>query len=393
MPLREGSVSFALGNAFYRRRSELSRDLGVLAAIVYRQQQAQLQILDGMSACGVRALRYLQEAEADFVWANDANPDIHSVLLANLRVVPPCRYRITHQSAQAVLHQALVQQQYFDLIDLDAFGNPLAFLSASLQTLRFGGLLYITSTDGRSLSGQLPHQSMQQWGSYARSHPAVHEQALRMLLGSIYHQAMTLGYGIQPIFSLYSGSVFRVMVQLLAKPLAIQAKQPIAHYGFLGYCHQCGEFQTVDWRSLGRVRCNCAIAAGAEIAPVVSGPLWLGELHSADWLQALRDLAIERRWSDQATLIDRLRSEVGMPPYFYTLGEVGRRGKMDIPQRTHLQRAIMAAGYRFSRTHIDPEGFKTDATWATCLSLAQNLTPSSNGDTSSGLPPFGRLVY
>ncbi len=371
MQLREGAVQFERGNAFYRRSSERSRDLGVLAAVTHGQNCDQLKILDGMSACGVRALRYLQEAAASFVWVNDANPDVHGVLQANLSGVSPSRYCITHQSAQVLLNQAAAEQQYFDLIDLDAFGNPSIFLAASLQALRFGGLLYITSTDGRSLSGQLPHQSMQQWGSYARSHPAVHEQALRILLGRIYQQATMLGYGIQPIFSLYAGSVFRVMVQLLPLPLPCRPKQPIDHYGFLGYCHQCGQFQTVDWHVLGRAKCTCIVAPASGPAPVVSGPLWLGELHNRDWLGKMANLAIARDWPAPAALIATLRSEVGLPPYFYTLGEVGRRGKMDIPKRQHLQRSLTAAGYRFSLTHIDPEGFKTDATFQTCLDLAR----------------------
>jgi tRNA (guanine26-N2/guanine27-N2)-dimethyltransferase len=154
------------------------------------------------------------------------------------------------------------------------------------------------------------------------------------------------------------------MVQLRAKPMAWAAKQPIADYGFLGYCHGCGQFQTVDWRSLGRVSGD----ACAE-APVVSGPMWLGELADADWLKEMCTLAENRGWNAPSALLDLWRSEIGMPPYFYTLGEVGRRGKMDIPQRDRLAQALRDQGYRFSLTHVDPEGFKTDATLATCIAL------------------------
>jgi tRNA (guanine26-N2/guanine27-N2)-dimethyltransferase len=377
MRLSEGSVEFEVGQAFYRRSSALSRDLGVLAAIVYRQSQPQLHVLDGMSGCGVRALRYLQESRADSVWANEADPTIQPLLAANLDGVNPDRYQISQGSVQAVLHGAIAAVQYFDLIDLDAFGNPSKFLAAALQALRFGGLLYVTSTDGRSISGQLPHQSMEQWGTFARSHPAVHEQALRMLLGRLHQQATTLGYGIKPLFSHYVDKVFRVMIQLQPKPRHYRPKQPIDDYGFLGYCHGCGQFQTVDWRSLGRVNCR----SGQCVHPsVVSGPMWLGELADADWLKKMRDLAEplnnrpvaeSRDWAESIALCDLWRSEIGMPPYFYTLGEVGRRGQMDIPKRDRLAQALRDQGYRFSLTHIDPEGFKTDATLATCVALMQ----------------------
>jgi tRNA (guanine26-N2/guanine27-N2)-dimethyltransferase len=139
----------------------------------------------------------------------------------------------------------------------------------------------------------------------------VHEQALRILLGSLHQQATALGYGIKPIFSLYADKVWRVMVQLLPKARVWPPKQPIAEYGFLGYCHTCGQFQAVDWRSLGRVTC----ASGqCDHPPVVSGPMWLGELADADWLREMRTLAeklnIEpaaelRGWVELLALLDR----------------------------------------------------------------------------------------
>jgi tRNA (guanine26-N2/guanine27-N2)-dimethyltransferase len=188
-------------------------------------------ILDGMSGCGVRALRYLQEADAGFVWINDADPDVASIVRSNLSSVALSKYVITHTTVQDVLGKAALDRDYFDVIDLDAFGNPLKFVGLALQSLKIGGLLYITSTDGRSLSGQLPDQSVRQWGSVTRSHPAVHEQALRVLIGAIAQQALTLDYGIAPVIAYFAGPIWRVMVRLLAKP----------------HCQQNGFFTVVNF--------------------------------------------------------------------------------------------------------------------------------------------------
>lgn len=35
-------------------------------------------------------------------------------------------------------------------------------------------------------------------------------------------------------------------------------------------------------------------------------------------------------------LLQVMEAEVDFPPYFYTLGEIGHRGQMDIPKRDHL---------------------------------------------------------
>jgi tRNA (guanine26-N2/guanine27-N2)-dimethyltransferase len=365
----EGAVQFQTGNAFYRSHSATSRDFGVLAASIYRQNQGHLRILDGMSGCGVRALRYLQEAAADFVWINDADSDVDAIVASNLSTTALSNYTISHTSVQDVLRQSALDRCYFDMIDLDAFGNPLKFVGLALQALKIGGLLYLTSTDGRSLSGQLPDQSVRQWGSITRSHPAVHEQALRVLIGAIAQQALTLDYGIAPVIAYFSGSIWRVMVRLLPKPHKLPN-------GWLGYCHHCGEFSGLDWRSLGRLPCVCSETAGNRTTPyfpTVSGPLWLGPLHDSEILTAMQAQAIDRGWLKTAQLLGLMQSELNLPPYFYTLGEIGRRGKIDIPKADRLATALVAAGYDFSRTHIHPEGFKTTASFAVCLQMARSI--------------------
>ena len=80
----ERGVEFYLGPSFYRTQSCLSRDLSVLAAALYKREVGQLRVLDVMSGSGIRALRYLRQGEADFVWANDASLDTHSALAQNL---------------------------------------------------------------------------------------------------------------------------------------------------------------------------------------------------------------------------------------------------------------------------------------------------------------------
>jgi tRNA (guanine26-N2/guanine27-N2)-dimethyltransferase len=285
------------------------------------------------------------------------------VLAQNLAQLDERRYRLTHTNANHVFYQCALNQDYYDLIDLDAFGSPAAQVGASLQACRFGGLIYLTSTDGRSVSGHFPEQSLQQFGGYARAHPGVYEQALRLLLGSIHQQAGLQGWSIAPVFSLYHGHVARVMVRLQARH-----RNPELDSGFVGYCHGCGHYQTLGWRQLGRALCP------EDQRPLtITGPMWIGPLHDGGYLNRMADLARDWGWTSQAALLDVMQTEVDLPPYFYRLGEVGRRGQMDIPKRDRLLAAIGAQGYRVSLTHIHPEGFKTDAPFAVCVALARGL--------------------
>jgi tRNA (guanine26-N2/guanine27-N2)-dimethyltransferase len=365
----EGKVTFQVGNAFYRSDSQTARDLGILAAAVYRSQTHQLRVLDAMAGCGVRSLRYWQESKADWVWTNEGNPEVRPTLLQNLATaIAANRLKLTHLDANRVFFDCYNRQDYYDLVDVDCFGSAAPYLSTSLWAIAIGGLLYLTSTDGRTATGHLPNISLQVYAAYARSHPAAHEQGLRLLIGSIHQQAATKGLGIQPVFSFFSGQTYRVMLRLVAKP-ALTLKT----YGFLGYCHHCGNYQVIQWQQLGRVTCP------HDDKPLsISGPLWLGELHDRHTLQQFIQQAHQWNWMHHVSLLELMQSEVNLPPYFFRLGEIGKRGKMDIPKRSHLITALQEKGYQASPSHINAQAIKTNADLQTCIAAArQNFKKSS----------------
>ena len=70
---QEEKAAFQVNNVFYNPQSKYVRDLGVLAAAIYRQDYGSLKVLDALAGCGVRSLRYYLESQADYVWVNEAN--------------------------------------------------------------------------------------------------------------------------------------------------------------------------------------------------------------------------------------------------------------------------------------------------------------------------------
>ncbi len=368
---QEGKAQFSIANAFYRPSSQIGRDLAVLAANLYRQQHGQLRVIDAMTGCGVRSLRYHLEAGADWVWANEGNPELAGLLRRNLRRgMTAGSYDITHQDANQLFFRCAQQQDYYDLIDLDSFGSPTAFINTALWAIKLGGLLYLTSTDGRTTSGHALEKSVQVYGACARSHPAVHEQGLRLLIGCAAQQAAAKGFQIEPVFSIFNGSIHRVMVRVITGTWQHE------NYGFLAYCHSCGQFRTANWRQLGQLACD-----GCGAAPVVSGPMWLGPLHDVAYIGQMAALATQWNWPSQIhRLLTIMSQEAALPPYYYPLAEIGRRGQMDIPAREPLIEGICdrtdASGdhYRATRTHLNPQAIKTNAPLRDCLAVARSLS-------------------
>lgn len=374
---REGAAYVCTKGAFFRESSRMGRDLAILAAIAHKRTHHSLRILDAMTGSGIRPIRYALEANADFIWANEGNWELHNLLQSNLsKHLDANRYSITHEDANALFFNRHQHKDFYDLIDIDNFGSPTPTLDTSLWAIKLGGLLYLTSTDGRATSGHAPDKSLQTYSAYTRTHPAVHEQGLRLLIGAAVQRAAARGLGAQPVFAYYHGDVNRVMMRITR-----QSTWKTERYGFLSYCHSCGQFQTLSWKKLGKgSRCACQ----AQAAPVVSGPMWLGPLHNTTELAAMTEIVIEKivdasftekdRWQQCQKLLQVMQSEAEQPPYHYTLADIGRRGKSDIPARTSLIMALRQQGFEATRTHINPQAIKTSATMADCVRLAQWLS-------------------
>lgn len=248
---------------------------------------------------------------------------------------------------------------------MDHFGNPAAELGGCLQATKIGGLIYLTSTDGRTATGHAPAQSLRHFGAYARSHPAAHEQGLRLLLGCLLQQATMRGFSIQPIFGLFQGQIYRVMARLTRQ----QIWDP-DQYSFIGYCHRCGHYQTVAWPQLSRAVCTLH---PQPLPLTLSGPQWLGPLHDPWWLQRMEQLAQTWGWDQCVYLLQVMQLEVDLPPYFFTLADIGHRGRMDIPKRDRLIEALQHRGYAASPTHINPQALKTTAPFQICIEIARQL--------------------
>ena len=156
-------LEFDPGATFFRHESARGRDLGVLSASLYKRSNGSLRVLDAMCGCGIRSLRYLVEADADFVAANDANDENRRVITENLSKIErgegdERRWVVTHMLANKAMIERYMVGDFFDLIDIDSFGSDSAFLRDAFNALKLGGLLYLTSTDGYSSGGHRPYK-------------------------------------------------------------------------------------------------------------------------------------------------------------------------------------------------------------------------------------------
>ena len=363
---QEGKAIFKVGTAFYRPRSAPIRDFGILSAAAFRQKHGRLTLLDGMTGCGVRSLRYALEAGADFIHVNDGNTELNALIKDNLaRHLPGHRYQLTSLSIQRLLAGMIHQGDRVDWIDLDCFGTPADSLPLAIAATHIGGCLYLTATDGKSLSGQQSQAALRQFGSYTRHHSAVHEQGIRVLIGLAVQHARQQGLDVIPLFSLFCGQTYRVLLRLLPK-----APTGDKDYGFLGYCHHCGQFHQVPWRSLSQTQCNLH---EYQRSLVLSGPMWLGPLHEPAFLAEMLAIAQEWNWKRPMKLLRLMQTESHFPPYYFPLSEIGRRGQMDIPARDKLIQSLLDSGYQACQSSIEQQAIKTNASLPEIITISRGM--------------------
>jgi tRNA (guanine26-N2/guanine27-N2)-dimethyltransferase len=167
-----------------------------------------------------------------------------------------------------LLTACYLAEDFYDLIDLDMFGSDSTLIGPALDAVRFGGLLYLTSTDGFSSSGKGPLHALATYGAYTRAHPSANEQGLRILIGAAVREAAKRRLRVEPLFSLYSahGPVFRVMLRVMRS-----RGKPLQKYGFVGYSHVNGSMRTIEFKC-GHKLCLLTAIQGLKSYPI-SAPL------------------------------------------------------------------------------------------------------------------------
>jgi len=362
----EGAASVDPGEGFFRPDSRPSRDLGVallqgLAAA--RPAGSALTVLDGLAGCGIRSLRYGLEAGATAVLSNDADPRRRPLLERNLAPLAArgVAVEIETTTIQKLLARCLLEERRFDWVDLDAFGASTELLPLAIEAVRFDGVLYLASTDGRSFTGHDRRAALRRLGAAVRAQPCSWELALRLQLGAIARAAWSQGRGIRPLLSLSDGRTFRTAVAIHRHPAAGEE----GLLGLTGYCHGCGDHRGASLLALppGALgRCPC----GSQ--PVVSGPLWRGPLQDCAWLQdAVRQAPPDTLAAASRRRLEQLADDAGLPPEAWCQGDLARRLGLGPPPLALLIDRLRAAGWQAGASGVAAGQFRTDAPWNAVL--------------------------
>ena len=320
---------------FYNPAMAVNRDVTISVLAAWLPTGA--SVLDGLASTGVFGIRAALETGRDptVTW-NDKNPHAHEFILENAR-----RNGVTGEALADDLRTVLSRQR-FAYVDIDPFGPPVPFVDAAVQQAGRGGALGFTATDVATLAGTYPRTCWRRYGARSMRTPCGAETAVRIFLGYLVRMAAAHERGVRPLAAFAAEHFVKAIAAV--DPRIPAADEALGHLGYVRF--EGARFETTP------------------VPPSVAhaGPLWLGPLGDPQLLSGTP--ANPDPGFAAVRLLDRLRAEADLPPFFYENASLARTvGIADPISVAAFLEGLRTAGFRAARTHFTANGVRTDAPW------------------------------
>jgi tRNA (guanine26-N2/guanine27-N2)-dimethyltransferase len=367
MDVQEGGIEIEVpeqddgvgDGVFFNPVQELNRDLTVAVLRAYREREPRAQTyLDAMAASGVRGVR----AAADDwdVTCCDVDSDALSLCRANL-----ARNDLDAEIIQRDVN-ALLHEDYFDVVDLDPFGTPIPFADAAFQGTR--NLLCVTATDTAPLCGAHFESGVRSYSAVPRNTEYHAEMGVRILLSGLARTAARYDIAIRPVLTHATKHYVRTYLELDRG--ARNANAVVKGLGYVSHCQHCLHRE----HEAGLLAESAGECPNCGSERTVAGPLWLDAICDPEFLPAVRAAVDdEMGTADEArALTERLGAELDQPTHYDQHRLCEEWGEPAPPMDEFLD-ALRDAGFDASRTHYGGTTLKTTASVAEAREATQGL--------------------
>jgi tRNA (guanine26-N2/guanine27-N2)-dimethyltransferase len=320
---------------FYNPEMALGRDVGI--GFFSTQNTKDWYVLDGLAGTGVRGIRLANESGKDFdLLLNDANPKASKLIRRNVKA----NNRVNAAVRKNKL-ETLLSQHIFHYIDVDPFGTPAGFIHPALLSVRNKGYLSVTATDTAVLCGAYKKTCIRRYGATPIKGTPTHEMGLRILIGFITREAAKLDISAVPVLAHATQHYMRIYLKI--EKGSTRADKALANLGKIDF-----DIKTQQYSE---------ISSNAE-----GGPLWTAPILDKRILKKMLkpkfSPADEKRYHP---LVQTLHDEADLPLGYYESNALAKALKMSSRPFSTITSRLEERGYRWSRTHVMPNAFKTDA--------------------------------
>ncbi len=228
-------------------------------------------------------------------------------------------------------------------------------MQAAIALVGHKGLLGVTATDLAVLEGSKPRATRRRYMvDRIMKIPSSKEVGVRILIGFIARIAAMLDKSIEPVLAYSHRHYVRVFL-LVERGSSKADKMLKQNIGCVKYMDKVGYVSMLDWD-------ECVYGKGDSIAPI-----WTGKIFNRIFVEKALKLASEEYFymdsiGEAVKLLKLILEEEPLQGYIHQrIDALASKAKTSMPRRDLLIRYINDRGYRASRTHFSPIGFRTSA--------------------------------
>jgi len=324
---------------FYNTIMSLNRTITILMMKTYFKDK-KIRIADVLAGTGIRSLRLIKEFLHDkdyFVLLNDKNPEINKTFETALKdnfsddEIKEIKQntKITNKDANL----AMMQEKFFDYIDIDPFGSPNPFLDTAIKRTKSKGMIAITATDTSALCGTYPKACRRKYFAEPIRNHLMHETGLRILIRKAQLIGMQYDKALIPVLSISTHHYMRVFFKVITSK------------------EKCNEI----------VKQHKFIDSKSKITDEKKyGPIWIGKLYDKEIVKTMLESSKEYDDKQLTKLLTTINDEYDCLG-FYDTHEISSEHKIEVKKIDKIIFELKKQGFQASRTHIKDTGLKTDA--------------------------------
>ena len=332
---------------FFNPVQELNRDLTIAVLRAYQDREPRAKTyLDAMAASGIRGVRAASQGwEVTCCDVDEASLALSRKNFERNGIAG----ETVHRDVNALLHE-----EYFDVVDIDPFGTPIPFADAAFQGTR--NLLCVTATDTAPLCGAHFESGVRSYSAVPQNTEYHAEMGVRILLSALARTGARYDIAVNPLITHATNHYVRTYLELDRG--ARVADEVINSLGYVHHCRSCLH-REAETGLIAHPPTECPNCAGDL---VTAGPLWLEATSDREFLQTVeKSLSAEMDTLDRAEkLLGRLGDEIEVPTH-YDQHELCEQWGEPAPAMDEFLQSLRDGGYPASRTHYGGTTFKTPA--------------------------------
>jgi len=362
--------------------------------------------LDGLSASGLRARRWLNELPAQSAsrisaTMGDMDPVALEWAMRCHEEFPP-----EHDEGELLPHLGDLRKSVLEhgrhWLDIDPYGSPLPFLDSAIQSLARRGVAEISATDSAALTGSSKSALLRRYGARVRTDGLAHDSGLRVLLATVARTAARHERAIEPLLSVWESHHLRVSVRVrrsvegandIEKSIGWRVSSPTVEE-----VSSSIQAQMHPDYGLDSLPMHCLLPLSHPVDRSdkrVSGPMWIGPVGQSDAMTSMteeRALELcgpsaiendpvgwtksdfERELRNVARSVRHLSAEALVidAPHLILVDDLASwLGSGSPPSPLGMVQALCETGHRAAVARYGKPAFRTDAPWDEIVSATR----------------------